>query len=470
MSTRIQTPPDLLETALRHLLKLRRLFSVFVVILTMAGWNGHAAAQNLQLIRDAEIEGLMKEYTSKIFKAAGLGKSYVNVYLVNNPSFNAFVTGRNLFIHTGALMESETPNEIIGVIAHETGHIIGGHQQRMRDQLEAANIYAAVGLLLGAGAIVAGGDLGNAAGSALAIGTGSTIMRSILAYKRDEETSADRAAISLLNKTGQSGKGMLKSFERLGSKMMFASTKADPYIQSHPLPNDRISLLQSSIQASPYFENSDSPSLQLRHDMIRAKIAAYTGGPGEVERLFRDDKTNPAASYGLAISQFLRGQTKDALKIIDRLIGEQPNNAYLHEIKAEILLKARQAKAGIKPAQAAIKLDKYKSGLLRIQYGHLLVETGEKENLPEAIKQLKAGLARDPQTVSGYTYLARAYSLSGDEPRALAASAEQRFLIGDFDDAKRFAIRAQQNLNKNSPEWLRLQDIVLYNGKTKKKR
>ncbi len=428
-----------------------------------------AAAQNLQLIRDAEIEGLMKDYTAGIFKAAGLGQGSVDVYLVNNPTFNAFVTGRNMFFHTGTLMDALTPNEVIGVIAHETGHVIGGHQQRMRDRLEAANVLAAVGLLLGAGAIVSGGDFGSAAGQAIVYGGGSTMVRSLLSYKREEETNADRSAVTLLDKTGQSAKGMLDTFDRLASSMMFSSSKIDPYLQTHPLPRARIELIETIAKASPNFGNTDSPALQLRHDMMRAKIAAYSGNAGAVDQIFRNDRNNPAASYGLAISQFLRGQAKPALKIIDKLITEQPKNAYLYEMKAEILLKDQKARDAVKPMQTAIKLDPYKSGILRIQYGQILMETGDRANIEEAIRQLKAGLARDPKTISGYQYLARAYSLSGDEPRALAATAEQRFLAGDYEDAKRFAIRAQQNLNKKTPEWLRLQDIVLYKAPKKKK-
>ena len=153
-------------------------------------------AQRLPLVRDAEIEGLLKSYTAPIFSAAGLGKGAVDVYLVHNPTFNAFVTDRRMFIHTGALMQADVPNEIIGVIAHETGHIIGGHQVRMRDRLERAQVLAAVGALLGAGAMVAGGDLGEAAGQAIISGGGNTLKRSILAYQREEETAADRARLA----------------------------------------------------------------------------------------------------------------------------------------------------------------------------------------------------------------------------------------------------------------------------------
>jgi len=421
-----------------------------------------AKAQSLPLVRDAEIEGLIKDYTTPIFAAAGLGKGAVDVYLVNNPRFNAFVSNRSMFIHTGALMTAERPNEIIGVIAHETGHIIGGHQQRLRDRFEKAKVLAAVGLLMGAGAMMSGGDLGDAAGQAIISGGAQTLQRSLLAYQRDEESSADRAGLTLLEKTGQSGKGMLDTFKRMGSQLLFSTSQIDPYLQSHPLPRERVALLESKAAESSYFNKPDDPALQLRHDMMRAKIAAYTGGLGAVRNIFKKDLNSPAAQYGTAISEFLRGKSKPALVIIEKLIKQQPKNAYLQEMKAEILLRSGNASEALKPMQKAIQLDPYKSGLLRIQYGQMLIETNNPANYQVAINEIKAGLGRDPNTISGYTFLARAYSKAGDETRALAATAEERFLMGRYDDAKSFAIRAQQNLTKNSPEWLRLEDIVLY--------
>lgn len=310
--------------------------------------------------------------------------------------------------------------------------------------------------------MAAGGDLGNAAGRAILQGGQSTLMRSMLAYRREEETAADRAAVTLLDKTGQSGAGMLATFKRMSEGDLFRTSRPDPYVQSHPLPRDRIALLEDTIRKSPNYSKRDPASLQLRHDMMRAKIAAYMGGLGALQHMFKDDISSPAARYGAGIAQFLRGQSDSALKIIGQLIREQPNNAYLYEMKAEILLRARRPSEGIAPMRKAIELDKYKSGLLRIQYGHLLLETGEAGNVREAVKQIKAGLARDPQTVSGYDYLARAHSLLGEESLAIAATAEGRFLAGRYKEAKQFAKRAQRGLPKNSPQWVRLQDIILY--------
>ncbi len=446
----------------RHAFISRWILTLLLTVIVIATGLQSASANRLPLVRDAEIEGLVKDYTSPIFRAAGLGKGAVDVYLIHNPSFNAFVTDRRMFLHTGALMQAQSPNEIIGVIAHETGHVTGGHLVRLRDRIERASALAAVGVLLGAGAMATGGELGNAAGQAIIRGGQSTLMRSMLSYQREDEVSADRTAVTLLDKTGQSGAGMLRTFKQMSSNDLFASSRPDPYVRSHPLPRERLALLETIISQSPNYSKKDPPALQLRHDMMRAKIAAYSGGQGAVQQLFRDNPSSAAARYGTGISQFLSGRTDSALKIINDLIREQPGNAYLYEMKAEILLRAQKPAESVAPMKKALQLDPYDSGLLRIQYGQILLETGSEANIREAIKQIKTGLARDPQTLSGYNFLARAHSLLGEDSLALAATAEGRFLVGNYKEAKQFARRAQANLTTNSPQWVRMQDIMEY--------
>ena len=416
----------------------------------------------LSLVRDAEIEGLLRDYTQPIFKAAGLGKGAVDVYIVNDDRFNAFVTGRRMFINTGALKISQTPNEIIGVIAHETGHIVGGHQNRLRDRVDSANIMAAIAMLAGAGAIVAGGDAGGAAGQALALGSQSAILRDLLSYRRSEEAAADNTAIQLLDRTRQSGRGILKTFERFSQDLLFSGSRVDPYLQSHPMPRDRIALLEEIARKSPNFDVADPPALQLRHDMARAKLVAYTGRAGELESMFRKDPQGAAARYGLAISLYLRGSDARALPIIDGLIKEQPNNAYLHEMRGEMLLRGRNAKAAVAAYQKAVQLDPWKSGLIRTELGHAMLETRDPAMVGKAIGEIKAGLSRDTTNSAGFGLLARAYGQIGEENLARAAAAEEAYYAGRFKEAKRLAQISQPKLKRGSPEWLRMQDIIDY--------
>ncbi|MCF6320646.1 MAG: M48 family metalloprotease [Rhizobiaceae bacterium] len=424
--------------------------------------------RSLPLVRDAEIEGLLRDYASPIFKAAGMGIKNTKIYLVNKPEFNAFVTGRRIFINLGAIQTALTPNEIIGVIAHETGHILGGHLIRLRQRVERAQILTVLGMLAGVGAAISGGEAGGAASGALIYGSQDALKRTILAYKREEERAADQSAFNLLEKTGQSSKGLVTTFKRF-SRSLNLSSSVDPYKVSHPLPQARITFMASLAKSSRFYNKTDSKNLQFRHNMARAKIAAYSMNAGAVRRLFSKNLNSPAARYGDAIATYLSGSPSAALPKIDSLIKDFPKFAYLHEMKGEILVKSGKAREAIKPFQRAISLDKYKSGIIRIQLGQAFLETGDKALVDKAIRELKAGISRDPHTSNGYEYLARAYAIKGNNNLAIAAAAEHNFVIGRYKQAKQYARRAQKELKRATPQWLRLQDIIKYKVPKKKR-
>ena len=425
-----------------------------------------AAAQSssVPIVRDAEIEALVSDYAAPIIKTAGLGKQAIKIVLVNSSSFNAFVDGRRIFINTGALLQAETPNEIIGVLAHETGHLAGGHQFKLREQLAAAKTMAVVAGLLGIGAVVAGaaskqGGLAQAGGG-LAMGGPEAAMRNLLNYQRTEEMAADRSAITYLASTGQSAKGMLTTFERFSNALSLTGTRIDPYRISHPMPRERIANLETLARASPNFDKKDSPALQQRHDLMRGKIAAYTGGGASVLQTFRKDPGNIGARYGDAIATYLNGSSQSALAKIDVLIKQQPKNPYFQEIRAEILLKQHKISDAAKAFQKAGSLDPRKSSLIRLNYGRTLMLSGTPENLKTAVKELKASISRDRESPTGYAYLAQAYGQLGDAARSDLASAEEKYYSGKIQDAQIFAIRAQRSLQRGSPEWIQAQDII----------
>lgn len=429
------------------------------------------AQTSIPVVRDAEIEGLLTDYARPIFKAAGLSNRGIQIVLVNSRSFNAFVAGRRIFINTGALSISETPNEIIGVLAHEAGHIAGGHQERLREQIARARTLAVVGTLVGAGAAAAasisgsGGNAGAALGTGLATAAPGLAQRSLLSYRRSEEINADRAAVRYLNATGQSGLGMLRTFQRFSQQAVLSGVRANPYESSHPLPQDRMALLGELVGSSKHFEKKDSKSLQRRHDMARGKIAAYSGGAPAVAQLFRNDRQNVGARYGMAISSFLRGNTKKALADINKLISQNKNNPYLHEMKGEILLAARQPKKAAASFARAVQLDKYKSGVIRGRLGFAYLSTGEASQADKAIRELRAAINADSYNFAAYTSLSRAYAQSGDVANAQLTLAEANFRAGNLQEAKRFAARAQQKMKKGTPSWQRANDIIKYRKK-----
>src|SRR5713101_8234831 len=97
----------------------RALAAATAFAVAAAGLPAHAqgpAPGGLPLIRDAEIEQLLREYTGQILRAAGLGQQNVRIVIINDRSFNAFVVdAKRIFVNAGALMDAETPNQIVGV-------------------------------------------------------------------------------------------------------------------------------------------------------------------------------------------------------------------------------------------------------------------------------------------------------------------------------------------------------------------
>lgn len=437
-----------------------------------AGPVAALAQGKVPIVRDAEIEALVRDYARPILKAAGLSKSGIDIILVNDPGFNAFVAGRRMFINTGALLQAETPNEIIGVIAHEAGHIAGGHQDRLRDQLARAQTMAVISSLLGVGAMVAGAatDTGGLASAGAGIMAGGTeaARRGLLGYQRSEEATADQSAIKYLEATGQSGRGMLVTFERFQSALSLSGARVDPYQVSHPMPRDRIANLETLVKSSPNYNNKDSEALQQRHDMMRAKIAVYTQGQAAASRLFRKMPGSLAAQYGEAQAAMLFGNPRNALKKADALIKVQPKNPYFHELRGDILLRVNKPEEAAQAFARAVQLDPAKSGILPISYGQALIATGKPEAVRKAVVEIKEGLSRDKENFNGYAYLAQAYNQLGEVAEAELATAEGYYYGGNYQQAKIFAMRAQQKFKRGAPGWVRAQDII--NHKTPKKK
>jgi predicted Zn-dependent protease len=446
---------------------------LLAVVVASAGAVKGFAQGSVPIVRDAEIEALVRDYARPIFKAAGLSKSGIDIILVNDPGFNAFVAGRRMFINTGALLQADTPNEIIGVIAHEAGHIAGGHQDRLRDQLARAQTMAVIASLLGVGAVAAGAATGAGglaqAGAGIAAGGGEFARRGLLGYQRSEEATADRSAITYLEATGQSAKGMLKTFQRFQSALSLSGARVDPYQVSHPIPRDRIANLEQLAKASPYYDRVDSEALQLRHDMMRAKIAVYTKGQSAASRMFRKAPEGLAAQYGDAQAALLFGNPRAALKKADALLKTQPKNPYFHELRGDILLRANKPAEAAQAYARAMQLDPVKSGILPIAYGQALIATGKPDAIRQAVVEIREGLGRDKENFNGYAYLAQAYNQLGEVADAELATAEGYFYGGNYQQAKIFAMRAQQKFKRGAPGWVRAQDIVNYKVAKKKK-
>jgi predicted Zn-dependent protease len=448
------------------------LMTVVMALTSLAMAEAQAAQKRqpaLPIIRDAEIEGLLRLYTRPIFKAAGINPKAVKVYVLNDHHINAFVAGgQRIFINTGLITQAATPNEVIGVLAHETGHIAGGHLARMGVEIDSANYTTIIGMLLGLAAIAGGVAAGNAevaqAGQGVMIGSKGLAQRNFLTYARGMEASADQAALTFLTATHQSAKGMITLFEKLASENIAALADVDPYVMSHPMPLDRIRNLENEAEKSPYWNTKDPPALILRHQLVQAKLAGYIGGAQVVMQKYPSSDQSMPARYARAIAMFRRGDIQNALPIIDGLIKDLPENPYFWELKAQALLENGRAAEAAVPVKKALDLLP-SNGLIQILAAQAYVDTETPANAREAIKLLRQAQRTEGETAETYRLLARAYAQVGDVPRAELATAEAALIMGDRKLAMEKAQAAQAAFKTGTPEWTRASDVMSFAGR-----
>jgi predicted Zn-dependent protease len=448
--------------------KLPKLTAVATAIaLTLAPLSAYAEEpqKGPPTLRDAETEQLLREYTRPILRAAGLERQNIQIVIINDPSFNAFVAdGRRIFVNFGAILQSQTPNQLIGVLAHETGHLAGGHLAKMREQISRAQTSMVIAMLLGAGAMVAGsrsgsnGSLANVGAAAVAAPQ-DLIRSSLLSYARQQEENADRAGVKFLTATGQSAKGMYDTFKRFSDESLFAAHGADPYMQSHPMPIDRVAALEELAHSSPYWDKKDDPALQLRHDMVRAKISAFMERQDTVYRRYPLSDTSLPGRYAHAIATYRHGDLHSALTQIDALIQVQPANPYFYELRGQALLEGGKPAEAIAPLRKAVQLSG-NNALIEMLLGQALVATDNNAYSAEAIAILRAAVARETEAPLGYTQLAMAYGRKGDYAEADLASAQAAYLRGDNKTARDLASRAKTRFAVGTPGWVRADDII----------
>lgn len=443
--------------------------SVLAASVLFSSLTVNARADGPNLIRDAEIEGLMRLYSRPIFKAAGINPSSVRVYLIADPTINAFVAGgQRIFIHTGLISRSPTPNAVIGVLAHESGHIAGGHLAKMNSVAQRASVEAIIGMLAGAAVMVGGAVSGNTdaarAGSGIMLGSQSSVGRGMLTYQRGMESTADQSALKYLNATGQSPKGMLDLFDLLSHEAIASLHGADPYAYSHPMPMERIQALEQSAKASPYFNKPDDPRLVLRHKLAQAKLSGFLQAPQIVFQQYPTSDTSLPARYARSIAMFRRGDLKNALPVIDSLTAELPQDPYFWELKAQAYLENGQADKGLPAIQKARQLLP-DNGLLEVLNAQILLGSENPAHADAAIKLLQVAKGQEPDMPVIYKYMAQAYALKQDVPRAELASAEYAFATGDKKLALDKAKALQTQFKTGSPEWLRAQDLLTFAGR-----
>lgn len=421
-------------------------------------------AQPLQaqsILRDAETEAYLKEIAAPLVVAAGLQPGNVDIVLIGDKQINAFVAGgQAVYIHSGLIEAADNTNELQGVIAHEIGHIVGGHIVRFGEGAKGSTAITLLSLLLGAAAAAAGSA---DAGMGVMMAGQQAAMGKFLAFNRVQESSADAAGLGYLNKAGISGKGMLSFFLKLKKEeFRYASTYAevDPFMQTHPMSGDREATLAADVLRSPAYSSKTDPAIEKKFQRIKAKLIGYMDDPTSALRKYPETDQSQAGHYARAYAWHRGAYPEKAIEEVGKLVASSPNDPYFRELQGQILLESGKPNEAIAPLRQAVQ-NARGAPLISALLGHALVATENPANLKEARDVLKVSVARDRDNPFAWYTLGMAYAQLGDEPRAQLATAERYALIGDNGRAAASAEAAMARIPRGTPDYLRAEDIAL---------
>ncbi|TAN70518.1 MAG: M48 family peptidase [Magnetospirillum sp.] len=437
---------------------LTRIFLLVTFLFALSAPPTQAQGQpKRQFIRDAEVENTIRTFGAPIFQAAGLDPAAIRIVLINDPTLNAFVAGgQNIFFHTGLIVRSENPGQLIGVMAHETGHIAGGHLIRNADAMSNASTEAILAMLLGAAAGAVSGR-GEAAG-AIMMGGQDMAMRSLLAFSRSQEQQADQMAMRFLDDTQESAKGLLEFFEILGDQEILVSARQDPYVRTHPLTRDRVAFVREHVERSRFSKQPWPPEWVEMHRRIKAKLFAFIEPPIKTMQRYKEADTSIEARYARAVALYRKPDVDGALALINGLIKDRPNDPYFWELKGQMLFENARGAEAIAPYKKAVALLP-DSALLRLGLGQAEIETEDPALLSDAANNLSIAVRLEPEDRFAWQQLAIAFGRNGDEGMASYALAEHFLLAGKLSEANFHANKAEQLLGKQGAIWLRIQDI-----------
>lgn len=445
-----------------HPVEMRRALGMIFCLIAVLAWSGAAFAQSkrgsVNLIRDAEIEATLNDITDPILRAASITPESVKIYIVQDKRLNAFVAGgQNLFVNTGLLQRTEHPGQLAGVIAHEVGHIAGGHLSRVGVAQSRAASEVILATVLGAAVAVAGAP---ALGTAIITGGQSIAYGEFLSFTRSQEQAADQAAVSYLSRLNLSAEGLAEFFQILDQQNLLI-TQNNPYLRSHPLTRDRINFVEATVarqmSAGQVQEDRSFPDDWTRkHQRMVVKLTAFLDNPRSTLEKAQGDTL--IDRYARAIALYRLPDLEAAVAEVDGLIAEFPDDPYFHELKGQMLFENGRIAAAIAPYQEAVRI--MPIALLRIGLARALIESGDAEAGRRAIEQLRAAVSQEPTNSGAWRLLGIAQGQAGDEGEAALSLAEWALLKGKYADAKLHARKAEGRIGPDDPGWYQLQDIL----------
>lgn len=424
----------------------------FVVIAAMLLASLPAAA--VTVIRDAEIEATIHRIADPVFDVAGLDRESIDIYLLRDPTLNAFVSGgQNLFINTGLIQRTDNPDELRGVIAHETGHIAGGHLSRTVEARDQALAKTLLGAALGVIAAVAGAP---ELGTAMMLGGATIGQRGVLAFSRGQEQAADQAAVSYLDRLQESPEGLRDFFKVLESQNLRISGGGNVYARTHPLTQDRIRFMNEQVARSPYKGRFITGDLIDAHARMVAKLDGFLSNPQDVLQRRKSDSIPDR--YARAVALYRIPDIDAAVATIDGLIADEPQNPYFHELKGQVLFENGKIAAAVPPYREAMRY-RPDSALIRLGLARALLEQNDPAGTNEAVSLLEEATRLEPNNPGAWRFLGIAYGKAGREGLASMALVEQAILVGDKNDARLYLRRAQDAIGPGDRDWVRLQDL-----------
>ena len=416
-----------------------------------------AQGRSEYLIRDAEIESILKGYARPIFKVAGLDPDAVQIHIIASRQLNAFASdGQQMFFYTALLEQVHSPNELIGVIAHETGHIAGGHLARPSEGQSNAMATLIGSMLLGVAAVAAGAP---DAGAAIMASSGDFATRVYFKFSRTQESAADQAGMKFLQESHQSGRGLISFLQYLGDQSALLVKNQDPYVVDHPLTPERVAHLEDVAKASPYYDTPDTPEHIEQFKRMQAKLRGFLDPVPQVMQEYPKSDNSLYARYARAVAYHRSAHLDKAMDQVDSLVSEHPDDPYFRELQGQILLESGKIHESIPPLRQCVKLSPDQP-LLQTLLGTALVQTGDDELNKEAIEHLKTATRLDSQNADAWYQLAAAYTHAGMAGEADLATAENYLLSGRASEAAYVAGRAARVLPKGSPAQLRAMDIT----------
>jgi len=410
------------------------------------------------VLRDTETEALFRDMSLPLIKAAGLDPTSVHVVLLNDPEINAFVaTGQTVYVQSGLLLATDNVNQLQGVVAHELGHVAGGHSIRMAQGAGAATGISIATMILGAIALAAGAG---EAGMGVMMAGQRAALGKFLAFTRTQESTADAAGAAYLSRAGISGKGMLDFFAKLqNQEYRLAIYQTDSYDSTHPLSSERIAALEQKLKSDPAWSKPVDPKLEAEFERVKAKLYGFVDPKQALIKYPESDKSIPG-HYARAYAYHVGGYPDKALEEADSLVAADPDDPYFLELKGQILLESGRPKDAIAPLREATKASG-DAPLIAAMLGHALIATEDRSNYAEAKQVLKAAVGRDDDNPFAWFQLGMIYEQEGDTARAALATAERKNLEGDPKLALVSAQIAMRGIARGTPDYLRAQDIFM---------